>query len=64
MKEKTFVVSHPKARAPLTVKGETLAKALKAEGLDPAIWQEIAPMSDIEAEAHDDSPGDAGPEDN
>jgi len=44
MSEKEFVVSHPKARSPLTITGSTLEEALAKEGLDPAIWKEVVPL--------------------
>lgn len=42
MSEKTFVVSHAKARAPLTITGKTLKDALKKEGLNPERWRLVA----------------------
>lgn len=43
MEDKTFVVTHAKARAPLTIKGKTLKEALKKEGLNPDIWKPVEP---------------------
>ena len=50
MEDKTFVVSHSHARAPLTIHGKTLAEALENEGLDPAIWKEVEPQPESEPE--------------
>ena len=41
MPEKTFVVSHRRARAPITLTGKNLKEALEKEALDPAIWMEM-----------------------
>lgn len=39
MTKKTFIVTHAKARAPLTITGNTMKDALEKEGLDPDIWK-------------------------
>ena len=44
MADKRFVVTHPKARAPIAIKGKTLTEALEKEGLDPAIWKDTNPL--------------------
>lgn len=41
MSDKTFVVTHARAREPLTIKGKTLEEALEKEGLDPNIWKPL-----------------------
>lgn len=50
MVNKTFIVSHPKARAPITITGKTLEEALEQEGLDPSVWKpvDIQPESEVE----------------
>ena len=64
MSEKTFIVTHAKARSPLTVTGKTLEEALEKEGLDPLIWHEVGELIEGEEEPHGDNQGDAEPEDN
>jgi len=43
MADKEFIVTHAKARAPITIRGKTLKEALKEEGLNPNIWREVSP---------------------
>ncbi|MBA7697248.1 hypothetical protein ES703_105911 [subsurface metagenome] len=43
MADKTWVVSHARAREPITVTGKDLEEALLKEGLDPNIWKPITP---------------------
>ncbi|MBA7629006.1 hypothetical protein ES703_36503 [subsurface metagenome] len=43
MGDKEFIVSHAKAREPITVRGKNLEEALEKEGLDPNIWREVSP---------------------
>jgi len=38
---KTFVVSTPRAKTPLTIRGRSLKDALKRERLNPAFWKVI-----------------------
>lgn len=64
MADKTFIVTHAKARAPLSITGRTLNDALKKEGLDPAIWKEQAPYTEGERNDLGVNQGDARPEDN
>lgn len=64
MREKVFVVSHPKARYPITIKGKTLEEALEKEGLDPAIWKEISSSVEEEEQPVGEDTRAAGPEDN
>ena len=59
---KTFIVTHPKARAPITVHGATLAAALKIEGLNPNIWKEAAADHKVAEPENGDNQGDAGQE--
>lgn len=46
MADKVFIVSHRRARAPITVRGKNLEEALASEGLDPNIWKPIMPPQD------------------
>lgn len=46
MGDKTFVVTHAKAREPLTITGKSLKDALKKAWLDPATWKEIKPVEE------------------
>ena len=62
MKTKTFIVTHSRARSPITIKGQTLEEALEKEGLNPAIWVETAKLPESEGEPNGDNQGDAGPE--
>jgi len=56
MANQTFVVTHAKAREPLTIKGKTLEEALEKEGLNPSIWKEVpAPESIPEAPFGEDN---------
>jgi len=64
MQEKVFIVSHRKARAPITVTGKTLKSALLKEGLNPAIWKEIESTPESEVIDDGDNQGDGRPEDN
>lgn len=48
MTDKTFVVSHAHARAPLTIEGKSLQDALKKEFLDPDLWKEVTPPPEPE----------------
>jgi hypothetical protein len=64
MADKTFIVSHPNARSPITITGANLHQALEDEGLDPAIWKEIRPAEEVEDIALGDNQGDDKPEDN
>lgn len=64
MRNKAFIVTHAKARAPLTIKGKDLDDALEKEGLDPAIWKPVGEAQEIEEESIGNNQGDAGPEDN
>lgn len=50
MTDKTFIVTHAKARAPLTIEGKDLKAALEKEGLDPNIWKETEPIPEPPAE--------------
>ncbi|MBA7696089.1 hypothetical protein ES703_104731 [subsurface metagenome] len=43
MEDKEWVVSHAKAREPITVRGKTLKAAIESEGLDPNLWKPITP---------------------
>lgn len=54
--DKEFVVTHARARAPITVRGKNLEEALAKEGLDPNIWKPIATPEPEE------SPSDTEPE--
>lgn len=56
MADKEFIVTHAKARAPITVRGKNLKEALEKEGLDPNIWK---PITSAEPE---ESPPDKEPE--
>jgi len=49
MPEKTFIVSHAHARAPIACRGKNLEEALASEGLDPAIWKEVKPSKPEES---------------
>ena len=62
MAEKEFIVSHAKARAPITITGKNLEEALEKEGLNPAIWKEVISESESEVEETGNNKGDAGPE--
>jgi len=64
MADKTFVVSHRRARSPITITGHTLKQALKKEGLDPNIWKETAQDHKVSEPEYGDNQGDARPEDN
>jgi len=64
MADKTFIVTHPKARSPLTITGKTLAEALEKEGLNPAIWKEQGAVPESEVEPSGDNQGDGGEEGN
>lgn len=64
MPDKTFIVTHAKARSPITVKGKTLTEALKKEGLNPAIWKEAQPFIETEVANYGDNQGDGGEEGN
>ena len=59
---KTFIVTHPKARAPLPITGKTLSSALKKEHLNPNIWKEAAQDLKVSEPENGDNQGDAGPE--
>lgn len=52
MADKTWTVSHAKARTPITVTGKTLKEALKSEGLSPEIWKPIEPVEVTEPIEH------------
>lgn len=54
MGDKEFIVSHAKARAPITIEGKTLKEALEKEGLDPSIWKEIEPPEPEQPLAEED----------
>ena len=58
MSDKVFVVTHARARAPITVTGRTLEEALEKEGLDPNIWKlmEEPPLVVVEPEPEPESP--------
>ena len=62
MADKTFIVTHAKARAPITIKGKTLEEALEKEGLDPAIWKEVGAAPESEEPSLGTNQGDAGEE--
>ena len=64
MAKKTFIVTHAKARAPLTIKGNTLEEALAHEGLNPDIWKEIGVAPESEVKEAGENSGDARNEDN
>jgi len=64
MSHKTFIVTHPRARAPIVVHGKTLAQALRTEGLDPKIWKVSRPVLGGSDSEHGYSQGDARSEDN
>jgi len=64
MVNKTFIVSHPKARSPITITGKTLEDALKKEGLDPETWKPVENQPESEVEELGDNQGAPGPEDN
>lgn len=64
MVDKSFIVTHAHARAPLTIKGKDLADALEKEGLNPAIWKETCEITEGEVEPSGDNQGASGPEDN
>lgn len=64
MRNKHFIVSHPRARHPLTITGHTLAEALEKEGLDPNIWKPLHELEEVEDKPVGDNQGDARPEDN
>lgn len=55
MADKEWIVSHAKARAPVTVTGKNLKEALKKEGLDPNLWKPIT------SEEPEESPPDTEP---
>lgn len=58
MRNKAFIVTHPKARSPLTIKGTDLQDALEKEGLDPAIWHPVGEPVEVEEPPHGDNQGD------
>lgn len=64
MTDKTFIVTHPKARSPITVTGKTLAEALEKEGLIPSLWKEVEAQSEMEVEEAGKTTEDAEPQDN
>lgn len=64
MAEKSWMVSHPKARNPILVTGKTLPEALEKENLNPAIWKPIGQPTDIKEQPNGDNQGDGRPEDN
>ncbi len=64
MADKTFVVTHAKARAPLTITGKTLEEALAKNGLDLSIWKPVGEPKEVEEEASGDNQGDDIREDN
>ena len=64
MSNKTFTVTHPKARAPIVVKGATLDEALEKEGLDPAVWKEQGSALEEEDNGDPETGGAPGSEDN
>lgn len=58
MADKTFTVTHARARSPLVVKGKTLNEALEKEGLDPTIWKIAEPEPESEELPSGDNQGD------
>lgn len=62
--DKTFIVTHGRARAPIAVTGKNLEEALINEGLDPSIWHEVPQAPPAEVSADGDNQGDASQEDN
>ena len=64
MRNKAFIVSHPKARNPITIKGHTLEEALEKERLDPNIWKPVGQSLEVEEEPVGDNQGDGGEEGN
>lgn len=48
MADKTFIVTHARARSPIIVKGKSLEEALKKEGLNPDIWKEVGAKPESE----------------
>lgn len=54
MADKEFIVTHGRARAPLTIKGKNLKDALAKEGLNPDIWKEVNPPENEEKPPEDD----------
>jgi len=64
MRNKAFIVTHPKARAPLTIKGKDLEDALEKEGLDPSIWKPVGEPEEVEEEPSGNNRENAGDEGN
>ncbi|MBA7529162.1 hypothetical protein ES705_21354 [subsurface metagenome] len=64
MVDKTFIVTHARARASLTITGKTIEEALEREGLDPNIWKPVGQPEEAEEEASGDNQGDDIREDN
>lgn len=64
MKDRTFIVSHAHARAPLTITGKTLAEALEKERLSPDIWGEVGAAPEGEDNGGTETAPASGDEDN
>jgi len=64
MADKTFIVTHAKARSPLTITGKTLEDALEKEGLTSPPWELVSIQPELEVQETGDNQGDGGEEDN
>lgn len=64
MSYKIFVISHPKARSPLTIRGHTLREALEREGLDPTLWRPIGKPQVVKDNTDGKNQGDGREESN
>jgi len=64
LKNRTFIVSHAHARAPLTITGKTLTEAIENERLNPDIWKEVGGAPESENDGGTETAPASGDEDN